>query len=204
MLPSYRSIHRIDGIPAARKLHHRPLVKGIVDWHSEAFFRRGISLCTISGADRYRTDRLHNASRRSAAPLFFPPSKYHRVHCGKSRFVLFGIILEMDIRHILFLFFCFHKLFPHFSKRSETRSASFSGYRGSRRVSCKTRTLARHYPFLVFIITLSQEKSMVKTVEDIAKIAVPLIFLRFRSFLPPPSAASSVSQGHRSVPFLLP
>ena len=68
----------------------------------------------------------------------------------------------------------------------------------------QTRTLARHHPFLVFIITLSQEKSMVKTVEDIAKIAVPLIFLRFRSFLPPPSAASSVSQGHRSVPFLLP
>ena len=59
-------------------------------------------------------------------------------------------------------------------------------------------------PIFVFIITLSQEKSMVKTVEDIAKIAVPLIFLRFRSFLPPPSAASSVSQGHRSVPFLLP
>ena len=25
---------------------------------------------------------------------------------------------------------------------------------------------------------------MIKTVEDIAKIAVPLIFLRFRSFLP--------------------
>ena len=41
---------------------------------------------------------------------------------------------------------------------------------------------------------------MIKTVEDIAKIAVPLIFLRFRSFLPPPSAASSVSQGHRFRP----
>ena len=130
------------------------------------------------------------------------PFKYHHSTVANPVSVLFGIIPRDGYPTYTFLFFASIIFPPHFSKGDPKRSAGIlrviAAVAGSR---CDTDFGAAP-PFLVFIIALSQEKSMVKTVGILQNCGTAYFFfvfvLSFRRHLPLPP----VSQGHRSVPFL--